>query len=84
MNDPVPGLNIDDSDMSETGKMKLHELISEYRDVFSQYPGDIGRTHLTEHRIDTGEAAPIRQRPRRIPVNLRQHVCRGTETRHAA
>ena len=27
-----------------------------------------------EHHIDTGEAAPIRQRPRRVPVRIREQV----------
>ena len=73
-NDPVPGLDANESDMSPKGKAELRELVSEYRDVFSQYPGDIGRTHVVEHRIDTGDATPRRQRPRRVPINLREQV----------
>jgi len=29
---------------------------------------DLGLTHLTEHPINTGDAAPIKQRPRRVPL----------------
>ena len=70
----VPGLDVDASDLNPAGKEKLRSLISEYQDIFSRHSGDIGRTHLVEHRIDTGDSAPIRQRPRRVPVKLRSVV----------
>ena len=35
----------------------MKQIISEYKDVFSTKPG---RTHLTEHRIDSGTAHPTR------------------------
>ena len=31
---------------------------------------DLGRTTLVEHRIETGDAAPVRQPPRRVPIGL--------------
>lgn len=42
-------------------------LLHEYADLFSQGPHDLGTTELTEHRIDTGDARPLRQAPRRLP-----------------
>jgi len=50
----------------ETRK-KLERLLEEYRDVFSTSEGDLGRTSLCAHRIDTGDAAPVRQPLRRQP-----------------
>ncbi|XP_043196382.1 uncharacterized protein LOC122367402 [Amphibalanus amphitrite] len=71
---PVTAVDVDGSDMSEDGKSRLRSLVSEYRDIFSQHPGDIGRTHLVQHRIDTGDATPIRQPARRIPTSIRDQV----------
>ena len=35
--------------------------------MFSQGPGDLGHTDLVRHKVNTGNAAPIRQPPRRLP-----------------
>lgn len=67
-------LDIDGSDLSNDGKKELRSIVSEYSDIFSQHAGDIGDTDLVEHHIDTVEATPIKQRPRRIPVKIREQV----------
>lgn len=46
---------------------RLWNLLHEYRHSFSTNPNDVGRTHLVQHSINTGDAQPIRQRPRRLP-----------------
>jgi len=38
-----------------------------HKDVFSQNELDLGRTSLIKHRIDTGNARPVRQGLRRHP-----------------
>ena len=35
---------------------------------------DLGTTDLAEHRINTGDHAPIRQPARRMPIALRDQV----------
>lgn len=45
--------------------MQLRELLLEYRDIFSIAEGDLGRTTVTTHKIDTSEACLIRQPLRR-------------------
>ena len=50
-------------------KEKLHTLLMEFEDVFSNGPGDMGRTSLTSHKIDTGDQRPIKQQPRRLPFS---------------
>ena len=35
-------------------------LINKFQDVFSKDEWDLGLTHLTEHAISTGDAAPIK------------------------
>lgn len=40
----------------------------DHQETFSKDDTDLGLTTLTEHVIETGDAMPIRQPPRRIPV----------------
>ena len=41
---------------SEAQKQELADLVGEFNDVFQVYPGC---TKITEHSIDTGDAAPV-------------------------
>ena len=51
--------------LNDTQQGELHQVLLEYQDVFSKDNYDLGRTHLIEHTIDTGDSNPIRQAPRR-------------------
>ncbi|CAI5697370.1 unnamed protein product [Oreochromis niloticus] len=46
----------------------LWQLLRDFKDCFSFSEDDMGRTDLIHHDIDTGEAQPIRMRPRRLPL----------------
>ena len=46
----------------------IKKLLTQYQDVFSKNEFDLGKTHLVEHTIDTGDAKPIAQPPRRVPL----------------
>ena len=46
----------------------MASLLNKYSDTFSRDEWDIELTNLTEHSIDTGDASPVRQRPRRVPL----------------
>jgi hypothetical protein len=48
--------------------LALEELIADYQYVFETRSGDHGRTVKVYHKIDTGDARPIRQPPRRLPL----------------
>ena len=61
-------------DLPATARVQLQELLLEFSDVISTGPGDLGRTNLAQHRINTGDAKPIKQSVRRVPFNQRQHV----------
>ncbi len=52
----------------------MENLLNEHQDVFAKNSGDLGLTTLVEHRIDTGDAVPIKQQPRRLPNSLRTVV----------
>jgi hypothetical protein len=47
---------------------ELKELLTEYEDIFARDDEDYGRTNKVYHCIDTGDARPILQPPRRIPL----------------
>ena len=46
----------------------IAKLLIENQDCFSRNEYDLGRTHLVEHTIPTGDAKPIKQAPRRTPL----------------
>ena len=46
----------------------IQRLLNRFQDIFPQGEWDIGLTHLTEHTINTGDEAPIKQPPRRVPL----------------
>ena len=54
-----------------TEKIHLSELLIKHAVAFSKTKDDIGRTKLVQHRIDTGDAHPVRQRARRLPIHQR-------------
>ena len=43
-----------------------------HSDAFATDPMDLGYCSVLEHDIDTGDAEPIRQPPRRLPLSARQ------------
>ena len=57
------------SELSDQQRQQATDLIRSFEDVFSQGEHDIGRTHLAEHGIDTGDHRPIRQSLRRHPIS---------------
>ena len=48
------------------------KLMIQYIQVFAKDSLDLGETHLTKHRIDTGDTKPIKQRPHKTPFALRE------------
>lgn len=62
----VHGLNLEE-------KAQFRALLQEFTDVITV--GELGRTSLVKHTIDTGVAAPIRQHLRRLPFHQKEQVC---------
>ena len=60
--------------LTETEKSKLHHLLEEYADIISASEEDMGRTNVVRHTINTGDADPVRQPPRRLPFHQRSMV----------
>ena len=61
---------------SDAEKEQLYALLMEYSDVFSLSSGELGRTAVTKHHINTGDAQPVHLLPRRIPQARRDEVKR--------
>lgn len=60
--------------IGEGHKTQLIELLKEFQDMFSSGPNDLGSTSITTHKIDVGEAIPVKQRPRRLPIKQREEA----------
>ncbi|CAK1603696.1 unnamed protein product [Parnassius mnemosyne] len=54
--------------------VKAKKLLLKYANVFSSNEADIEKTGLVQHKINTGQELPIRQRPRRLPVAREKEV----------
>ena len=46
----------------------INQLINSFQDVFSKDKFNLGKTHLVEHHIETGDAAPVKLPPRHISL----------------
>ena len=68
--------------LSEEDARKVRKLLTNYSDVFSSGPMDLGLTGLVKHHIPTADKPPIRQRPRRIPFALREEAERTVTEMH--
>ena len=47
-------------------------MLLQFQDVFSKDELDIGQTHLMEAEIDTGDAKPVRSRPRPMARSMEE------------
>ena len=70
--------------LSDAGKEQLRKLLLKHKQVFAKDNNDLGRTNVVMHDVDTGNAPPVRQQPRRIPTALQgvvdQHI--GSMLKH--
>ena len=64
--DETAPLDLTSSTLDFDQLTQLKALIAEYRDIFALKPEELGRTGLVQHRIDTGDHPPVRQRPHRV------------------
>ena len=53
---------------TEEERAIIGSLLVKFQDMFSKDDNDLGRTHLIEHEIDTGDTKPIKLPPRRMPM----------------
>lgn len=60
------------SDLSDQQRQSFLALLLKHQNVFAKSKFDLGRTDLVQHKIDTGDHKPIKQAPRRLPLNKRE------------
>lgn len=58
-------------DQIQTDQFK--QLLLDFQDIFSSGPTDLGSCGFVKHKIDTGDAKPIRLPPR-VPMHLQNEV----------
>lgn len=58
---------------------ELRNILVKFQDVFSRGKGDLGRVGITKHRIDVGDAKPIRQPTKVLPVAEGQEADRAVD-----
>ena len=54
--------------LSPAEKDQIAGLLTKFQDTFSRDEWDIGLTDIAEHSIPTGDATPVKQPPRRVPL----------------
>jgi len=59
---------LQEANLSPTLASNFKDLLITHQDAFAKSPTGIGFCNLLEHDIDTADAAPIRQPPRRPPL----------------
>ena len=68
------GLDLHNANLTEEQKKQLLLLIGEYRDVFATKMSELGRTDIYQHKIDTGDAKPVRQRFYRQSAEAKKEI----------
>ena len=58
--------------LNQNQSKQLMELLITYQSVFSKSPVDLGHYDSIQHKIHTGNAAPVRQPVRRQPIGKRE------------
>ena len=67
-------LKLNELNLNEGEKKAVHEIIKKHKKAFSLSKTDLGRTVVIKHSIDTGDAMPVRQQPRRMSTKQKQEV----------
>ncbi|CAB4011611.1 Retrovirus-related Pol poly from transposon [Paramuricea clavata] len=60
--------------LSGEERERMKNLLNKHQDVFTKNSSELGVTTLAEHKIETGDAVPVKQLPRRLPNSLRTVV----------
>ena len=68
------GVNLNDSDLTNTQKRNLLIFIGKNRQTFAKDFSELGLTNLVSHRIETGNSKPIRKAPYRQNPEMRRET----------
>ncbi|CAG2249075.1 unnamed protein product [Mytilus edulis] len=68
-------LKLRSSELLSEGQIdQLESLLKRHNQTFSKNKDDLGRATAIKHKIDTGNAKPVKQPPRRLPLTKRDEV----------
>ncbi|CAC5357961.1 unnamed protein product [Mytilus coruscus] len=68
-------LKLRSSELLNEGQIdQLESLLKRHDRAFSKNKDDLGRATAIKHKIDTGNAKPVKQPPRRLPITKRDEV----------
>ena len=56
--------------LDDAEKHQVEALLHDFAHVFARSKSDLGQMKIIEHKINTGNAAPVKQRACRVPVAL--------------
>eukprot|EP00731_Ephydatia_muelleri_P003480 Em0001g3480a len=76
----ITSLVCDAEDLSSEERKQLTELLHRFSDVISLSDSDIGRTEMIQHHINTENAKPVKQAPRRLPFHHLKEVKKLVES----
>ena len=65
--------------LGEEQKAQVSTLFVDYQEILSKHPGDIGQGKGVQHKIDKGDAVPLKQPPRRLPIAKGEEADRAVE-----
>ena len=64
---------------SKVEQKVINQLLNSFQDLFSKDEFDLGKTHLVEHHIETGDTAPVKLPPRCISLAFVDEDCKELE-----
>ena len=70
----VPMVDLVGAKVSSEERVKVEQFLSNWQNVFSKSPTDLGCTNLVEHEIKLENETPLKEPYRRIPPSLIQEV----------
>ncbi|KHJ92750.1 integrase core domain protein [Oesophagostomum dentatum] len=73
-NDPTYKINLTNSDLTESERKQLVQLLDSFADVFSRHQYDIGSCTAGKVHIYTTNDPPSRIRPYRVPMKYREEL----------
>ena len=69
----IEGVDLTEAMLSKQEKHYLHLLMDEYKGIFAKDSNDLGVYTDVKHEVDTGEAAPVKQKAYRAPFKVREN-----------
>ena len=61
-------------ELTEEELSAVDTFLENNRKMFAEYMDELGVTNLVQHKIDTADATPIKERLRRIPYHMRTKI----------